>query len=134
MAPELKRTLQRRAQGGPPSPAGGDPKFIPAQHAPGRERGGVVAAPRGPPLTGRRFLSYDDLVARGIPYSRVHLRRLEISGHFPPRVELGAGNCVQTSVAWVAAEVEAWEDSRIAKRDERLQLRMKQPDTGVPAA
>jgi predicted DNA-binding transcriptional regulator AlpA len=157
MAPELKRGLQRCAQGGPPgrldkrpdpslaaqgvdknlmdaapkpSPACSRPKYVPPQHAE-RDRGGVVAAPRGRPLTGRRFLSYDDLVARGIRFSRPHLRRLENNGNFPARVELGAGNGVQTSVAWVAAEVEDWENGRIAKRDAKL--RMKQTDTGAPA-
>jgi predicted DNA-binding transcriptional regulator AlpA len=157
MAPELKRALQRRAQGGPPdktpdpylaaqddknladadrdpAPVGRGPKYIPPQHAPQRDRGGVVAAPRGPPLTGRRFLSYADLVDRGIRFSRPHLRRLENSGDFPARVELGFGNGVQTSAAWVAVEIERWEDSRIAHRDERLRLRTKQPDAGAPAA
>jgi predicted DNA-binding transcriptional regulator AlpA len=161
MAPELKRGLQRRAQGGPPdrvdkkpdpslaaqgvdknladaarkpTPAGSGPKYVPPQHALERDRGGVVAAPPGPPLTGRRFLSYDDLVARGIRFSRPHLRRLENNGNFPARVELGAGNDVQTSVAWVASEIEHWENEKIAKRDAKLRLRMKQTEAGVPAA
>ena len=67
--------------------------------------------------SGRRFLSYDDLVERGIRFSRVHLRRLEKAGAFPMHVTLGAGNEVQTSIAWLLDEVEAWEAKRIAARD-----------------
>jgi prophage regulatory protein len=67
--------------------------------------------------TGRRFFSYDDLRARGIKYSRVHLRRMEKAGSFPAHVKLGAGNEVQTSIAWLVDEVEAWEAARIAARD-----------------
>jgi predicted DNA-binding transcriptional regulator AlpA len=122
MAPELKRILRRRVEGGPPSPAGGGPKYPSPQYEPERDRGGVVASVRGPPLTGRKFLSYRDLLERGVRFSRVHLRRLERTGDFPLHVELGSGNRVQSSIAWVAAEVEAWEDARIAKRDAKLKL------------
>jgi predicted DNA-binding transcriptional regulator AlpA len=117
MAKELKRALHRRPEGGPPSPVDGGPKW--------------VSTPRAT-AQGRRFLSYDDLVQRGIRFSRPHLRRLENSGDFPARVELGFGNGIQTSVAWVAAEVEAWENARIAKRDAKL--RLKPTDADVPAA
>jgi predicted DNA-binding transcriptional regulator AlpA len=81
-----------------------------------------VSLPRrrreGPlPSVGRRFLSYQDLLDRGIRFSRVHLRRMERTGTFPMRVVLGAGSAVQTSIAWVADEVIAWENARIAARD-----------------
>jgi predicted DNA-binding transcriptional regulator AlpA len=69
-------------------------------------------------LTGRRFLSYDDLIALGIRFSRVHLRRLELIGAFPRHVKLGGGNATQTSVAWITDEVQLWIDSRIAARDQ----------------
>ncbi len=39
----------------------------------------------------------------GIPYSLVHISRLESQGKFPKRVRLGASR-----VTWVAEEVEAW--------------------------
>jgi prophage regulatory protein len=71
-------------------------------------------------IPGRRFLSYDDLVARGVRFSRPHLRRLEAAGHFPVRIELGVGNGVQRSIAWVASEIEAWENERIARRDAKV--------------
>jgi predicted DNA-binding transcriptional regulator AlpA len=104
----------------------------PTPQAPSARVGRSAPPPaRGPPLTGRRFLSYDDLVARGIRYSRVHLRRLENAGDFPMHVKLGAGNDVQVMIAWVASEIESWEDAKIAKRDVLLQK--KQTAAGAPA-
>ena len=48
----------------------------------------------------------------GVPYSFAHIARLEAAGQFPERVRLGA-----CRVAWVAEEVQAWIDERIATRD-----------------
>ena len=48
----------------------------------------------------------------GVPYSFAHIARLEAAGQFPKRVRLGA-----CRVAWVAEEVQAWIDERIATRD-----------------
>jgi prophage regulatory protein len=70
-----------------------------------------------PPGVGRRFLSYTDLIDRGIRFSRVHLRRMEKAGVFPMHITLGAGNGMQTSIAWLAEEVIAWENAKIARRD-----------------
>jgi prophage regulatory protein len=47
----------------------------------------------------------------GIPYSFVHIARLERAGDFPKRVQLG-----QCRVAWLAEEVEAWIAERAARR------------------
>ena len=47
----------------------------------------------------------------GVPYSFAHIARLEAAGQFPQRVRLGA-----CRVAWVAEEVEAWIEERIANR------------------
>jgi prophage regulatory protein len=58
-----------------------------------------------------RLLSLADLRARGIPYSRVHLARLEKAG-FPRRVHL-SGN----RVAWVEEEILTWMADRVAERD-----------------
>ena len=44
----------------------------------------------------------------GIPYSRMHVRRLELKGRFPQRVRLG-----ECRVAWLAHEIEEWIQSRI---------------------
>ncbi len=60
-----------------------------------------------------KVLSFPELKpAKGIPYSRVHLRRLEAAGSFPGRVQLG-GN----AVAWIESEIDAWLEERAAERD-----------------
>jgi prophage regulatory protein len=48
----------------------------------------------------------------GVPYSFAHIARLEAAGQFPKRIRLGA-----CRVAWIAEEVQAWIDERIAVRD-----------------
>jgi hypothetical protein len=73
------------------------------------------------PSVGRKFLSYGDLCERGIKFSRVHLRRLELAGHFPMHLTLGAGSGVQTTKAWLLSEVESWEDERVLQRNVALQ-------------
>jgi prophage regulatory protein len=70
--------------------------------------------------TGRKFFSYRDLRERGIPYSRVHIRRMEKLGRFPLHVTLGAGDETQALKAWVADEIEAWEQQRIRARDAKV--------------
>ena len=44
----------------------------------------------------------------GIPYCRMHIRRLELKGQFPKRVRLG-----ECRVAWLAQEVERWIQGRV---------------------
>ena len=44
----------------------------------------------------------------GIPYCRMHIRRLELKGQFPKRVRLG-----ECRVAWLVDEVERWIQGRI---------------------
>jgi prophage regulatory protein len=58
------------------------------------------------------LLTYPQLRQKGVPYTRMHLRRLERAGGFPRRVPLS-----EQRVAWVAAEIDAWIKARIAKRD-----------------
>ncbi len=58
-----------------------------------------------------RLLLRDDLKARGVPYSNMHLHRLEADGKFPRRVRVGM------RAAWVEAEIEEWLKARIAARD-----------------
>jgi len=69
---------------------------------------------------GRRFYSYEDLLARGHRYSRQHIRRLENLGYFPMHVVMGPGSEAQAFNAWVAEEIEAFEAARIAARDSKL--------------
>jgi prophage regulatory protein len=59
-----------------------------------------------------KLLLRDDLIARGISYSNMHLCRLEKAGRFPKRVRP-----TDRTVAWVEEEIEAWLKSRIAERD-----------------
>ena len=47
----------------------------------------------------------------GIPYSFVHIARLEHAGVFPKRIKLG-----ECRVAWLAEEVENWIAERVALR------------------
>ena len=47
----------------------------------------------------------------GIPYSFVHIGRLEHAGRFPQRIRLG-----ECRVAWLAEEVDEWIAERVALR------------------
>ena len=63
-------------------------------------------------MTKRKLVTRKQLrLDYGIPYSIVHIRRLEMAGQFPSRVQLG-----QCRVAYVAEEVEEWIEKRIAAR------------------
>ena len=57
-----------------------------------------------------RFIRKTEVCAR-TGYSHVHLWRLERAGKFPRRVQLGPN-----SVAWVEAEIEAWQQERVDAR------------------
>jgi prophage regulatory protein len=47
----------------------------------------------------------------GVPYSDMHIWRLEKSGRFPKRIRLGPNR-----VGWSAREVAAWIEARKAER------------------
>jgi prophage regulatory protein len=74
-----------------------------------------------------RFLRYNDLREKGVPWCRMHLDRMEKAGKFPKRVRLGAG-----TVAWVEGEIDAFMACKIAERDARAQP--SSPDTAGIAA
>jgi prophage regulatory protein len=63
---------------------------------------------------GSKFLSYGDLWNLGITFSPVHLWRLERDGKFPRRIPITAGG----RKGWLEAEVVAWQQERIAARDQ----------------
>jgi len=63
----------------------------------------------------RRLLSYNDLKAIGISFSREHLRRLEAAGKFPRRIYLS-----EQKIAWFEDEVLAWLEARAAERSTRV--------------
>lgn len=61
-----------------------------------------------------KLLSYDELrPQKGIPYSKVHIWRLEREGRFPKRVPLGANRH-----GWVDTEIDDWLVARAASRNE----------------
>jgi predicted DNA-binding transcriptional regulator AlpA len=63
----------------------------------------------------RRLLSYKDLRAIGISFSREHLRRLEAVGKFPCRIYLS-----EQKVALFEDEVTQWLEARAAERSTRV--------------
>jgi prophage regulatory protein len=59
------------------------------------------------------ILSYRDLRARGIPYSKVHLRRLWEAGKFPRPFQLTE----KGRLCWSDEQINAHVQARIAARD-----------------
>jgi len=64
--------------------------------------------------TGRRLLDYQALRERGIPWSRVHIARLEAARKFPLHINLG-----ENSVAWFEDEIDDFLEAKAAARDQR---------------
>ncbi|WP_193548458.1 helix-turn-helix transcriptional regulator [Azospirillum palustre] len=58
-----------------------------------------------------RIIRFKQLKER-VPYSRMHVYRLEKAGHFPKRVPLGPN-----SVGWIESEVDEWIVSRATARN-----------------
>ena len=63
--------------------------------------------------TGRRLLTFADLKARGLPWTRMHVGRLEAAGKFPQHIKLGAN-----SIAWFEDEVDDFLEEKAAERDQ----------------
>jgi prophage regulatory protein len=59
-----------------------------------------------------RMLGWDDLKARGIPWTRQHIYRLIRKGEFPPPVKLGP----QTNV-WPEPTIDRFLNDRVAARN-----------------
>jgi prophage regulatory protein len=70
--------------------------------------------------TGRRLLDYQAIRARGIPWSRVHLARLEAAGKFPLRIDVG-----ENSIAWFEDEVDDFIEMKAAERAAKAAARAK---------
>jgi prophage regulatory protein len=63
-------------------------------------------------MTEAVLLRFPDLKSRkGIPFSRVHLARLEAAGNFPRRIQLS-----ENSIAWIESEIDAWLAEKAARR------------------
>jgi prophage regulatory protein len=65
---------------------------------------------KGPAM---RLLQHSDLKPqKGIRYSAVHLKRLELAGKFPRRVPLGPG-----AYGYLESEVDAYLQQKVDERD-----------------
>ena len=64
--------------------------------------------------TGRRLLDYQALRERGIPWSRVHIARLEAARKLPLHINLG-----ENSVAWFEDEIDDFLEAKATARDQR---------------
>ena len=62
--------------------------------------------------TGRRLLNYQALKERGIPWSRVHIARLEAARKFPLHIDVG-----ENSIAWFEDEIDDLLEMKSAERD-----------------
>lgn len=67
------------------------------------------------PARAPTLLSYKNLKALGITYSREHLFRLEAANKFPRRIYLSAQR-----VAWLQSEIESFIADRAAERAGRV--------------
>lgn len=59
-----------------------------------------------------RLLSYEDLKAKGVPYTKGHLWRMIRAEKFPKPVKLG-----EARNAWVETEIDEWIKDRVVARD-----------------
>ncbi|MGD0109156.1 MAG: AlpA family phage regulatory protein [Rhodopila sp.] len=57
------------------------------------------------------FIRYPQLRAKGVPWSRTHITRLERLGQFPQSIRLG-----EATVVWIEAEIDAFMASKFAQR------------------
>jgi prophage regulatory protein len=73
----------------------------------------------------RRLIRRDELQHR-VPYSMVHIWRLEQRGAFPRRIPIG-----ENRVAWDEDEVEAWIEDRIRAGHKIVAPRRRNPPTLV---
>ena len=67
--------------------------------------------PKNQRRAGRRLLSYPNLKARGIEFSRVHLKRLEDANQFPRHIDLG-----ENRIAWFEDEIDEFLEAKAAAR------------------
>jgi len=72
--------------------------------------------------TGRRLLTFADLKARGLPWTRVHVGRLEAAGKFPLHIDLAAN-----SIAWFEDEIDDFLEAKAAARSQRKAQAGEQP-------
>jgi prophage regulatory protein len=72
-----------------------------------------------------KVLSFPQLEsAKGIRYSRRHVRRLELANEFPKSIALSP-----STIGWIEAEVDAWLADKVAQRDDGTAPRL--PHVGI---
>ena len=71
--------------------------------------------------TGRRLLDYRALKERGIPWTRIHIKRLEAAGKFPLHIDIG-----ENSIAWFEDEIDDHLEMKAAERDAKVAERAAQ--------
>jgi predicted DNA-binding transcriptional regulator AlpA len=59
-----------------------------------------------------KFITRDDLKARGIHWSNKHLLEMERAGRFPRRMYLS-----EKTVAWIAEEIDAFQAAAVSGRN-----------------
>ena len=77
--------------------------------------------------TGRRLLDYQALRERGIPWTRIHIARLEAAGKFPLHINVG-GN----SIAWFEDEIDDFLEMKAAERDVKAAKRDAKAASPIP--
>jgi predicted DNA-binding transcriptional regulator AlpA len=65
----------------------------------------------------QQLCGYEELASLGIPYSRMHIRRLQSRGCFPQTVKLGPGK--NARVAWRLQDILEWIATRTASSPPR---------------
>jgi hypothetical protein len=121
--PSGKRSARRRrsALKGKPIGQSGPERFLPIGHwsCIWRQNRAIGQAKTRLPqrlILGRRLVPAPaQALSSQYERSSVHSRRLALAGLFPAAAKLGS-DAVQTSVVWIAVEVEAWEPEPIAAR------------------
>jgi prophage regulatory protein len=78
--------------------------------------------------TGRRLLTFSDLKARGIPWSRVHIGRLETAGKFPQHIDIG-----ENTIAWFEDEIDDLLERKAAERGNHPPRRPRGRHAGATA-
>lgn len=61
---------------------------------------------------GRRLLDYQALRERGIPWTRIHIKRLETAKKFPLHIDIG-----ENSIAWFEDEIDDYLEVKATERD-----------------
>ena len=79
--------------------------------------------------TGRRLLDYRALKDRGIPWTRIHIGRLEAAGKFPLHIDVG-----EQLDAWFEDEVDDFLEMKAAERDAKAAevTRRRVPRSPIP--